>query len=521
VTRNNANPRNVSAKPSRSARGQGGSTSITRCARRISPQTLAITIIVVAVLHPLVGLAQPSPIALSSDSAAIAQLERKFQDAIARAEPSVVAISRVVTPGKDGRPGNVVGCGVIIDPVGLVLTQYVNVHEGDNHFVTTSDRNSFPAAIRAADARSGLAVLAMAPANSLPRPGAAPQQSKSTFPALPLGDADTLKKGQFVIAIGNPFAIASDGQATASWGAVTNLAQKAPVGTNLNDTPGPTGDFRTSLQHLGTLIQTDARLGWSTGGGALINLQGELVGITTTVATIAGHERPAGYAIPISAAVRRIIDKLKAGQEVEYGMLGVGFGQFALGPPQDASSRLTLQQVFAGGPAARAGLREGDAITSIDGKPVKDVDEVQLAVSALPPASTTAVGYIRGGQTSTKQLTLAKLAAVGENVVTAPAESWRGMRVDYPTALDALALGQAIASAAYDPAGCVLVSDVEENSEAWRAGVRKGMFVSHVGQQRVSTPAEFHAAARNVGNSFDLRLTKPTESDQETASKPE
>src|SRR5262249_8580139 len=242
-----------------------------------------------------------------------------------------------------------VGAGVIIDRSGLILTHYLAVHEGDQHTVTTIDRTTYAATIRAADPRSGLAVLAVDPkARPLQRAGvqlraAAPD----SFPAIKLGDAPTVRKGQFVIAIGNPFAIQSDGQPTASWGIVTNLARKAPAGTNLNDAPGPAGDYRTTLHHLGTLIQTDAKLGFSASGGALLHLRGELIGLTTNAATIAGHEQPAGYAIPINAATRRIIDTLKQGREVEYGMLGVGFGQLALDSAVNRGSRLTLVQVFA------------------------------------------------------------------------------------------------------------------------------------------------------------------------------
>jgi S1-C subfamily serine protease len=173
--------------------------------------------------------------------------------------------------------------------------------------------------------------------------------------------------------------------------------------------------------------------------------------------------------------------------------------------------------VFAGGPAARAGLQAGDVVYLVGGKRVNDVDEVQLAVSLLPPDAATTIGYERNGQAATTQLTLAKLAAAGKNIVSARPESWRGMRVDYPTALDAVALTQAIASGAYAPEGCVLVSDVEVDSDAWKAGIRKGMFVSHVGKKRVSTPAEFQAATRNIGKSFDVRLTKPIEEPGEPA----
>jgi serine protease Do len=489
-------------------------------------------VIAFTAISPLAGLTQPARDSKPTVPAAVTEIERTLEDAIARAEPSVVAISRTSPPKppdiKLTPPGiisetrvdaaPVVGAGVIIDSAGLVLTQYLAVREGDQHSITTVDRTTYPATVRAADARSGLAVLAVDKAS--PQTAAAAKTTPDTFPALRFGDADALRKGQFVIAIGNPFALKNDGQPTASWGIVTNLAQKAPPGTNFNDAPGLANDYRTTLHHLGTLIQTDAKLGWSTGGGALVNLRGELIGITTTAATIAGHEQPAGYAIPINATFRRIIDRLKEGREVEYGMLGVGFAQSlmaAIGPKRVPASRLTLQQVFAGGPAARAGLQAGDVVLLVGEKPVNDVDEVQLAVSLLPPGAATTIGYERNGQDATTQLTLAKLAAAGKNIVSVQPETWRGMRIDYATALDAIALTQATASGTYSPDGCVLVTEVEESSDAWNAGVRSGMFVSHVGKKRVSTPAEFHAATCDVGKSFDIRLTRSIEAMSEPA----
>ena len=403
-----------------------------------------------------------------------------------------------------------------------MLTQYLAVREGDQHIGHDDRSHDVP---RDNPRRR--------PPQRPRRPGHRPRRARysgrahrqdnapTASPPSASATPTTLRKGQFVIAIGNPFAIETDGQPTASWGIVTNLARKAPAGTNLNDAPGPANDYRTTLHHLGTLIQTDAKLGWSTGGGALVNLRGELVGLTTTAATIAGHEQPAGYAIPINATFRRIIDTLKEGREVEYGMLGVGFGQSlmaaAIGQDRVPASRLTLQQVFAGGPAARAGLQTGDVVSLVGDNRVNDVDEVQLAVSLLPPDAATTIGYERNGQAATTQLTLAKLAAAGKNIVSVQPETWRGMRVDYATALDAEALTQAIASGAYSPEGCVLVAEVEEGSDAWNAGVRKGMFVSHVGKKRVSTPAEFHAATRDVGKSFDIRLTRPVETTSESA----
>ena len=220
-----------------------------------------------------------------------------------------------------------------------------------------------------------------------------------------------------MIAIGNPFGVVSDGQPTASWGIVTNLARKAPPDANFNDAPGPLNDYRTTIHHLGTLIQTDAKLGWSAGGGALVNLEGELVGVTTTVATIAGHEQPAGYAIPINETIRRIIDTLKQGREVEYGMLGISFGSAAQ-PTADRGSGVVVDQVFAGGPAARAGLQSGDVVTRVNNRPITDSDALQLAVSVLPPSTTASIEYARDSRVSTAQVKLAKLAVGGKIIAT-------------------------------------------------------------------------------------------------------
>jgi serine protease Do len=237
-------------------------------------------------------------------------------------------------------------------------------------------------------------------------------------------------------------------------------------------------------------------------------MRGELIGLTTTAATIAGHEQPAGYAIPIDATTRRIIDTLKQGREVEYGMLGVGFGQLASEPANIKGSRLTLVQVFAGGPAARAGLATGDIVTRVADQPVDDVDSVQLAVSNLPPSTKTKIDYVHGGQPATTSVTLAKLAVAGKKIASVRPAAWRGIRVDFATALEAAELTQAASSGAIDPEGCVLVAEVEEKSAAWNAGVRKGMFISQVGGKRVTTPAEFQAAAKTVGDKLDIRLTQ-------------
>ncbi len=222
-------------------------------------------------------------------------------------------------------------------------------------------------------------------------------------------------------------------------------------------------------------------------------MQGDLVGITTTAATIAGHEQPAGYAIPINATFQRIIDTLKEGREVEYGMLGISFESEtgSLVRPGSANTaegrqrQVAIRDVLPGMPAALAGLQAGDLISRVAGEPIRDIDSMQLVVSMLPPATSTTIDYERGGRPAKAKVTLAKLAVAGKKISTMQAEGWHGLRVDYASALEGPELMQAIGSGAYESEGCVLVSNVEPESIAWRAGARPGMFISHVGGRRV------------------------------------
>ncbi|TWT33446.1 putative periplasmic serine endoprotease DegP-like precursor [Posidoniimonas corsicana] len=385
----------------------------------------------------------------------------------------------------------VTGAGVVISADGLILTQYLVVKPGELHFVTTIEGEQLPAEIVGADPRSSLAVLRV--------------RSDKLKP-VEIGRAEQLKKGSLVIAVGNPFAIESDGQPTVSYGMVSNLAQKAPGGENLNNTKR-TDSFRTTLHHLGTLIQTDAKLGWNASGGALVDLEGRLVGLTTSVASIAGHEQPAGYAIPMNEVMRRIIDDLSAGREVEYGLLGIGFQPDELSFAGGDTPGVVVDRVYEGSAAARAGLQKFDVVLAIAGQQLEGTDQLQLVVGGLAPGVETPLTYARQGRTTETTVRLDKIFVPGEKVVTSPRPAWQGIHVDYATAVDTDLLSQAGAQGYIDQEGCVAVVDVDEDSVSWRQGVRPGMFISHVSGQRVASPEEFRQAVRQAGGSVKLRFT--------------
>lgn len=397
---------------------------------------------------------------------------------------------------------------MVIGESGLILTQYGVVRLNDTHVVTDVDGNRYFATIRAADPRSGLAVLA------IDRRLDVANESKQKppeikLPALPLGEAEQLRKGRFVVAIGNPFSIESDGQPTASWGSITNTALKAPVGENLYDTEGTDGVYRTTLHHFGSLIQTDARLGWNASGGALVNLDGELVGVVTTAAAIAGHEQPAGYAIPLNQAMRRAVGSMREGREPEYGLLGVGFGRGVTTNPRTGRRGIQVTRAYRGGPAQRGGIRVNDLLLEVDGKDLLTTEALQLTIGSLPPGGTVPVRFERGGEIEETTLSLGKAYIEQGQIVTRRRPLWRGLRVDFATAIPPLVLDERARDGHLDEEGCVVVSEVQQGSVSWNSGVRPYCFISHVGGKRVTTPDEFYKAVEESDENVRLKFTKP------------
>jgi len=336
----------------------------------------------------------PAPIGPEtlSGPAVVAAMEQALVETIARAERSVVAIARVhrqvpgetftleLRPDPFGRPAVPAAppqptdpdfipmeyaTGVIVDSRGLVLTACHVLGEQSDYYITTHDRRVYRAQVKGADPRSDLAVLAFDAASGLQ--------------PIRFGDATQLRKGQIVVALGNPYAIARDGQASASWGIVANLSRKAPPLAQAGATSA-----RPTLHHFGTLIQTDAKLNLGTSGGPLLNLRGEMVGLSVALAAVSGYQSAAGYAIPVDQTFRRVVDTLKQGREVEYGFLGVQPVDLPLSERLAGLQGLRVERVVPGTPAARSGLRTDDIIVAVDGRPVADSDALMLQVGRLP-----------------------------------------------------------------------------------------------------------------------------------------
>jgi serine protease Do len=462
-----------------------------------------------------------APIAVRAEEpdglAAVAAIQDAMVNAIARSEKSVVAIGRVKREtggnpmfedrtevgvrfsGETTRPtdANFVfhdyGAGVVVDASGLILTNIRLCDPDSDLYVTTPDRKTRKAIIKATDPRSELAILSIGSAEVTP---------------IRLGDADKLKKGQIVISLGNPYTIARDGQPSASWGIISNLGRQDHV------EPNETGNtIKRTFSQLAGLIQTDAKLHHGTTGGALINLQGEMIGLTTTLETGQGVETSSGYAIPVNRAFKRVLESLKSGREVEYGLLGI--------QPTDEVVQtggvpgVKITDVIRGTPAEQADLRpNSDVITEVDGRAVETPDQLIMQISSHAPGERVQLSVLREKKIVPVSVKLVKAYIPGPRVVTSPAPSWRGVTVDYSSATPVLSQlprfgGRGIESSfgeKFDPEGCVAVTAVEEGSPAFQAGLRPHEYLSHVAGNRVTTPQEFYDAVDKLSGSVEVRI---------------
>jgi len=443
--------------------------------------------------------------------------QSQLQDVIASAEKSVVSIHvtsvaggpRIVDPFGSGRtdradrsgssPGAPYGTGVVIargrgDRDRFVLTNY-HVLSGTRRLepealgrqrirVSLATRDEVPAEVVAADPRSDLAVLRL----RLDGTGIIP----ADVPPLRLGDGSNVRKGQIVIALGNPYAIARDGSASASVGIVSNISRRPVVPTSEDE-----GDL-PSIHEYGTLLHLDTRLQLGGSGGALLDLDGQFIGLTTSLAAVRGYEKSVGYAIPFDDGFRRIIETLLEGYEVEYGFLGISLGRSLtdLTPSErrvaGQAGGARVMHVAADSPADESGLRTGDLILQVDGRRVYNDSDLLREVGLVAPGTEVLLTVLarRTQRRARIPVRLGKWPVPDDRGIIATRErypKWRGVEVDYPTGRRRFLPDDWLTRYLR---GVVVVS-VAEGSPAARAGLKAGDFVAVVNNQRVETPAGF------------------------------
>ena len=198
------------------------------------------------------------------------------------------------------------------------------------------------------------------------------------------------------------------------------------------------------------------------------------------------YETAAGYAIPVDQTFRRVVDALRDGKEVEYGFLGVfSENSTVSADAPDSRPEVRIRQVVPGTPATLAGLVQGDIITHIGDASVANTDEFMLSIGRCLVGSEVPLRIVRDTLELTVQATLAKKPVVRSrsSIVSKDDRWWRGMRYDHATVSTSFA--RLATSTISQVNKCVAVTDVHDGTPAWQQGLLRGMFISHVPEQKL------------------------------------
>jgi Do/DeqQ family serine protease len=280
-------------------------------------------------------------------------------------------------PRQQERRSLAAGSGVIIDAAkGLIVTNYHVIKDAEAVAVTLKDGRQVKAELVGSDPATEVAVVKIA---------------ATGLTSIPFTDSDTLKVGDVVLAIGNPFGV---GQTVTS-GIISALGRSGLTADNYED-----------------FIQTDAPINPGNSGGALVNTEGELAGINTAIIAPAGGNVGIGFAIPANM-VRTVVEQLERSGKVERGRIGVAVQSVtpdiaaAAGLPQAKGA--IVGSIEKNSPAERAGLKVGDVIIEIDGKAVSSASDLRNRIGLRESGSKVTLTYLRQGQPHT--VTLATAAA--------------------------------------------------------------------------------------------------------------
>jgi serine protease DegQ len=351
------------------------------------------------------------------------------------------------------------GSGVIVDAArGLVLTNHHVVAKADEIRVTLHDGRTLKADLVGADPETDVAVLRLPPEG---------------LSALPLGDSDKLRVGDFVVAIGTPFGL----RQTVTSGIVSGLGRSG-----------------LGIEGYENFIQTDASINPGNSGGPLVNLRGELIGINTAILAPGGGNIGIGFAIPISMA-RSIMEQILAHGSVSRGLFGVAVQDLTpdLARAMGISARqgAVVTAVEPDSAAAAAGVQEGDAILEIDGHPVAGAADIRTRFGLLRIGAKVQLELMRDGRPVT---------LVGQ--IADPYEAFaRGERIS--PALKGALLGDGD-----DQTPAVRVGRVAEDSPAWVSGLREGDLILGVNRSPVDTLRTLSAVVRQDGGLYSLRVQR-------------
>jgi Do/DeqQ family serine protease len=365
------------------------------------------------------------------------------------------------------------GSGVIVSPDGHILTNHHVVDGADQISVELNDRRTLEAKLVGSDAPSDLAVLKIEAHN---------------LPVLTLGDSDRVRVGDVCLAVGNPLGIGE----TVTAGIISAKGR---------DTGPGNGSFQDFLQ-------TDAAINQGNSGGALVDTHGQLIGINSQILSPSGGNIGIGFAIPSNMA-RSVMEQLNKGGKVHRGKLGVGIQDvtYELSKSMDLKDvrGVMVNSVEGGGPAEKAGLKQGDIITAINGKPVDDSNALRNQVAAMAPGSDVAVTVTRDGKPQTMHAKLVELpedreAAAEGGRESGGAKGQLGITIQPVTAQIASELGLR------GGARGMVVTEVDPGGPAAEAGIQPDDVILEANHQPVKSSEDLRSALQRSGNRPALLL---------------
>ena len=365
------------------------------------------------------------------------------------------------------------GSGVVVDPSGLVVTNFHVIADASEVKVALADKREFDAEIVLKDQRSDLAVLRIKGAGE-------------RFPTLEFANSDELQVGDVVLAIGDPFGV---GQ-TVTHGIVSALA-RSQVGTS---------DYQF-------FIQTDAAINPGNSGGALVDLSGRLVGINSAIYTRSGGSNGIGFAIPANM-VRVVVASAQGGSAlVKRPWLGAKLQEVT---PEIAESLglkrpsgALVANVTADGPAARAGIKTGDLLVSVDGVTVEDPNAFDYRFATKPLGGEAKIGLMRQGKEVVATVSLQALPDAPRNEVEIRANSpFLGVSVANlsPALADELRLDSQTQG--------VVITNVADGSAAQSVGFQKGDIVVSVNGQAVAKSSDLERIASAGGRQWRITILR-------------
>lgn len=362
------------------------------------------------------------------------------------------------------------GSGFIVSDDGYIVTNAHVVAQAQQIRVRLATREEYEARFVGLDQRTDIALLKIRP--------------RGLLPVAVLGDSDQLEVGDWVVAVGNPFGLAS----TVTAGIVS--AKDRVIGS------GPYDDF----------IQTDASINPGNSGGPLLNLRAEVVGINSAILSRSGGSIGIGFAIPINLA-RKVIAELKEHGRVIRGWLGLSVQDvtqdmleaFGLDRPRGA----LVVEVEPGSPAQAAGLRRGDVILEINGSPIEESRQLSARIAELRVGTKVTLVFLRDGKRRQAQLTVAQqpgseVAGAGR---TSPSQQWGLVLTELsPQWAARLGIPRSIRG--------VLIRQVLRGSPAEIGGLQPGDVIREVDRQRVSTVPDCERALARAGDSALLLIQR-------------